>query len=380
MKKLYYRGNVFLAKDKNYTVLRIDKKVFKIPKDKFLYEDILLILTSLSTPKDMSQIDSRQLYLIKFLLKVGALVYDEMPTELNSIQEYFIRNYSNPSTLYKKWINTEVGILGKGLSSSVFEDKKKFFMSAEHGIGKKIFVIYGNTKSELKKNLRVARECVDDGNIILVSPIWVENETVAISFYNSYKHAKQYVEALDSKNTFMMNHLKEKVIMNYIFLLAMDSLSDRHKFKNFFLIKDDLEIKNISFTHFTKRNFIFRNKKIDIDKVFTTSESINHLLVASNLIGEFKLKTHYDDPKIGNCSLSFKSSNKLLLNSQIEGKNLEQTIKKEVISVLKKYFKSYDYEVDIFIGKESLQGNNTITSQWLIWPEMENSGVFIRKK
>nr|AOG27197.1 hypothetical protein BBP16_10210 [Lactobacillus johnsonii] len=122
----------------------------------------------------------------------------------------------------------------------------------------------------------------------------------------------------------MMNHLKEKVIMNYIFLLAMDSLSDRHKFKNFFLIKDDLEIRNISFTHFTKRNFIFRNKKIDIDKVFTTSESINHLLVASNLIGEFKLKTHYDDPKIGNCSLSFKSSNKLLLNSQIEGKNLEQ--------------------------------------------------------
>ena len=35
MKRLYYRGNVFLAKDKNYTVLRIDKKVFKIPKDKF---------------------------------------------------------------------------------------------------------------------------------------------------------------------------------------------------------------------------------------------------------------------------------------------------------------------------------------------------------
>lgn len=82
MKRLYYRGNVFLAKDKNYTVLRIDKKVFKIPKDKFLYEDILSILTSLSTPKDISQIDSCQLYLIKFLLKVGALVYDEMPTEL----------------------------------------------------------------------------------------------------------------------------------------------------------------------------------------------------------------------------------------------------------------------------------------------------------
>ena len=53
---------------------------------------------------------------------------------------------------------------------------------------------------------------------------------------------------------------------------------------------------------------------------------------------------------------------------------------KEVISVLKKYFKSYDYEVDVFIGKESLQEKNTITSEWLIWPEMEDSGVFIRKK
>lgn len=380
MKKLYYRGNVFLAKDKNYTVLRIDKKVFKIPKDKFSYEDILSTLMSLSTPKEIGQIDSNKLYLIKFLLKVGALVYDEMSGKLNYIQKYFIRNYSSPTTIYEKWINTEVCIFGKELSSSVFEDKKKFFMSAEHGLGKKIFVIYGNTKSELQKNLSLARKYVDYSNIVLVSPIWLENGTVAISFYKNYKHAKQYVESLNSKNSFMMNHLKEKVILNYIFLLAMDSLSDRHKFKNFFLIKDNLEIKNISFTHFTKRNFIFRNKKIDTDKVFNSSESVNHLLVASNLVGEFKLKTQYDNPENGDCSVSFRSSNKLFLNSQIEGNNLEQTIKKEVIFVFKKYFKSYGYDVDIFIGKESLQENNTINSQWLIWPEMEDSGVFIRKK
>lgn len=387
MKKLYYRGNAFITRASDYTLLRVDNVNYKISNKKFTYSDILNTLKKFIKPKNFEDVESNiNISLLKFLVKVKSIIYDDLPDELNYMQKYFIRNYPSPRAVYDRWQRTDFVLLGNAIDRQKFESKKLFF--TDNKICKKntVYILCCKTKKELQDTIDVASKKYDEkAKWIFIGPMWHEKGEIGISYFENYYTIKEYVTNLTMESSIKMSPEKSEVALNYAFILAADNMSYQNKFKNAFVIKTNLDIKNISFQYFTNSQFVFKKRKINLEKLSSEFDAVNSFLVFAKLRGEFTVSLQYDKPESGKCRLVFNTFKFGTHFYEETGLDLGHTIKKDIKKALSDFLLSFGYNVEVFIGKEDLLSRNNYVinnseQEWLQWPELEKCGILIKKK
>lgn len=383
MKKIYYRGNSFLSRTLDYTLLRVNNVNYKIPNKKFTYSNIVNALKEFIEPKSFEDVEDKiNISLLKFLIKAKSLIYDDLPDKLNYMQKYFIRNYSSPRTVYDRWQRTDFVLLGKAIDSQKFKSKKLFFVNNKICKKNTVYLLCCKTKKELQDTINVMSNKYDkNSKWIFIGPIWHEKGEIGIVYFENYYKIQEYITTLTFEGSLKMSPEKAEVALNYAFLLASDNMGCQNKFKNTFVIKKNLEIKNISFQYFDNTQFVFKKRKINYEKALSEFDAVNKFLVLAKSRGEFTVSLQYDKPKPGKCRLIFNTLKFGIRIYEETGLDLGLAIKKDIKKALSEFLLSFGYNVEVFVGKEDvLLLNNNSEQEWLQWPELEKCWILIKKK
>lgn len=253
----YNRGNAFLGRTLQHSVLRVEGTEYRIPDEAMPFGSLRDALSALRTPlppEDLADagIDPRSMALLR---RTGAIGFGVVPDRLPHLTPYLLRNYDEPATLSARLSASGLSTIGgEFLDPHVLASRTAFFLGDEpHTQGEDLLEIVVVTGPRTRDALRTASP--DPANPlscrILIAPTWRDPGEILISRCKSPDQLDTVVsllpqgnepEAWTAANALVHRPHLQGLVLTYGFLLYIDQLADAGRLPTGYTVGADLTI------------------------------------------------------------------------------------------------------------------------------------------
>lgn len=354
-RRLVYRHNAFLAETEEAVFLRVVKREFRIPKDKFTYSDLLAALDNLAEPR--TEEEARNVIsdsLLAFLVKSGAVLYAELPEE-SETNRYLIRHYSDPKTVAEAIRHSAVRGLGSALDLEYFEKTRDFYgfsETAEPGMSEN-GLLCTSTYAELRDLI----EQTSYGVYAILAPFWYREGDLAVYLCDSRQAALDCLTVIPQDlafDAFERDRLKQRALLNYAFLLLMDHLSAGPRLNNVFVLTRHLDVENINMIYQPLDQPIFEPLDREEGTLPGRMEALNQMMAASKKATRYKIDVTFDFLEAGNLLVSLTTPDRYV-SVESRAETLGDSLYKGLCELFNHYFTEQGIQGKLLVGKEDHQ-------------------------